>query len=122
MTISRRDILGLGSLLFAGCGSRPSRRDAGAIATLVPTPYIADDDGPPPAKVEPEQCSAATAANIEGPFYKAGSPHRAVLADDAERGERLVIAGTVLTIDCAPVAGAELDVWQADARGGFRPD
>jgi hypothetical protein len=50
MTISRREILGLGSLLVAACGSRAGRaaaRDAGT-ATRIPTPYIADDDGPPP--------------------------------------------------------------------------
>jgi protocatechuate 3,4-dioxygenase beta subunit len=122
MTFSRRELLGLGSLLLVGCGNRASRRDAGATAALVPTPYIADDDGPPPAKIDPQSCSGATAANIEGPFYKAGAPHRAVLVDDRDNGERLVIAGTVLTTDCAPVAGAELDVWHADARGGYDND
>jgi protocatechuate 3,4-dioxygenase beta subunit len=121
MTISRRELLGLGSLLIAGCGTRASRRDAGA-AALLPTPYIADHDGPPPAKLDPQSCGGATAANIEGPFYKAGAPHKAVLADDNERGERLVIAGTVLTTSCEPVAGAELDVWHADARGGYDND
>src|SRR5262245_56319296 len=121
MTISRRNFLGLGSLLLAGCGNRASRRDAGA-ATLVPTPYIADDDGPPPLKLDPQSCGAATASNIEGPFYKAGAPHRAVLVDDQDRGERLLIAGTVLTTDCEPVAGAELDVWHADANGGYDLD
>jgi protocatechuate 3,4-dioxygenase beta subunit len=120
MTFSRRDILGLGSLLIVGCGSRASRRDAGA-ATLVPTPYIADDDGPPPLPAA-QSCGATTAANIEGPFYKAGAPHRAVLVDDKARGERLVVAGTVLTPDCEPIAGAELDVWHADARGGYDLD
>jgi protocatechuate 3,4-dioxygenase beta subunit len=120
MTFSRRDMLGLGSLLIVGCGSRASRRDAGA-ATLVPTPYIADEDGPPPLPAV-QSCGAATAANIEGPFYKAGAPHRAVLVDDKVRGERLVIAGSVLTPDCEPIAGAELDVWHADARGGYDLD
>jgi protocatechuate 3,4-dioxygenase beta subunit len=120
MTFSRRDILGLGSLLVVGCGSRASRRDAGA-ATLVPTPYIADDDGPPPLPVA-QSCSGATAANIEGPFYKPGAPHRAVLVDGKDRGERLVIAGSVLTPDCEPVANAELDVWHADASGGYDLD
>ena len=68
---------------------------------------------------EAQSCSGATAANIEGPFYKAGAPNRAVLADAGERGERLVITGSVLTIDCEPIVGAELDVWHADAAGGY---
>ena len=116
MTLSRREVLGFSSLvLAAACGSRASRRDASV--TLSPTPYIADDDGPPPV-----QCDAATAANIEGPFYKPGAPHRAVLATDADRGERLVIAGSVLSVDCEPIANAELDIWHADAAGRYDLD
>ena len=125
MTSSRRDLLGLGSFLLVGCGTRASRRDAGA-TTLAPTPYIADDDDPPPApapaKLDPESCGGATASNIEGPFYKAGAPHRAMLVGDRDPGERLVIAGSVLTTACEPLAGAELDVWHADARGGYDND
>jgi protocatechuate 3,4-dioxygenase beta subunit len=129
MTLSRRNFLGLASLLLAGCGSRASRRaDAGA-ATLAPTPFIADDDGPPPlpatsggTMADAATCTGATAANIEGPFYKAGAPHRAVLVDRTQRGERLVIAGSVLTTDCEPIAGAELDIWHADARGAYDLD
>jgi protocatechuate 3,4-dioxygenase beta subunit len=113
MTISRREVLG--SLLLAACGSRAARRDASV--TLSPTPYIADDDGQPPV-----QCNGATAANIEGPFYKPGAPHRAVLADDRDRGERLVIAGTVLSTECEPIANAELDIWHADAAGRYDLD
>jgi protocatechuate 3,4-dioxygenase beta subunit len=116
MTISRREFLGFGSMLVAACGSRVAGpRDAGA-APLAPTPYIADDDEPPPV------CTGATAANIEGPFYKRGAPHRAVLVDQSDRGERLVIAGTVLTMKCEPVAGAVLDIWHADATGRYDLD
>ncbi len=35
------------------------------------------------------------------------------------RAPRLVITGRVLTADCAPVAGAVLDFWQADANGVY---
>ncbi len=133
MTLSRRNFLGLGSLLLGGCGSGTARgaapRDAGGGTTRTPTPYIADDDGPPPmpsdgggsASTAPS-CGVATAANIEGPFYKAGAPHRAVLVDAREPGERLVITGSVLTTSCEPITGAELDVWHADARGGYDND
>jgi protocatechuate 3,4-dioxygenase beta subunit len=122
MTISRREFLGLGSLLLAACGGRASRaapRDAGTGA-LAPTPYIADDDGPPP--LVRARCAGATAANIEGPFYKRGAPHRAVLVDRDVRGERLAITGTVLTTTCEPIANAELDIWHADAAGAYDLD
>jgi len=115
MTISRRDLLGLGSLLIAACGTRVVGRDANA-SPLAPTPYVPHDDDPPPS------CSGATAANIEGPFYKSGAPHKAVLAERDERGERLVVVGSVLTTDCRPVPNVVLDIWHADARGGYDLD
>ena len=141
-SLSRRQVLGgLGLLLLAGC-PRP-RRAAGAADArplLAPTPAVDDgDDDVPPAAV-----CAATADNIEGPFWKAGAPHRADLATDrdagvaaqersdaghwyggsgfAVAGERLVLTGVVRTTGCAPLAGAELDLWHADARGAYDND
>ena len=122
MQPSRRNFLtqglgfGLGSLLLA-CGSRSSwaaPRDA-----LEPTPHIDDDHGPLPTA--PAAC-AATADNIEGPFYKPGAPSRATLIGDADRGERLTLTGTVRSTACAPVANATLDIWHADSRGGYDND
>ncbi len=109
---TRRDFLrlGLGTAALAACGSRTS---------AAPTPAIPDADAPdtPFAAV----CSE-TADNIEGPFYKAGAPSRAVLATDRDAGERLVLGGTVRTTACEPLVGAVLDVWHADARGGYDND
>ena len=34
-------------------------------------------------------------------------------------GTRLLLSGRVLTLACAPVAGATLDFWQADAGGTY---
>jgi protocatechuate 3,4-dioxygenase beta subunit len=34
-------------------------------------------------------------------------------------GQRLVVAGTVLTTDCRPVKAALLDFWQADDAGEY---
>lgn len=62
---------------------------------------------------------AATASNAEGPFYKSGAPERSVLIEPGMSGARLVLAGYVFTTDCRPVAGAELDFWQADDRGEY---
>lgn len=98
---TRRDILkaGLGSLILTACRA---------------TPAIADDDAP--------SCDPPTASNIEGPFYKPGAPHRATLAGKADAGERLVITGTVRATSCAALANATLDIWHADARGGYDND
>jgi len=84
-------------MLLAACGSASA------------TPSSPDDDN----------CDPPTADNIEGPFYKRGAPHRAELASANEPGERLVLTGTVRSTSCALLAGAVLDIWHADARGGY---
>ncbi|HET7487869.1 MAG TPA: dioxygenase [Acidimicrobiales bacterium] len=64
-----------------------------------------------------------TESNVEGPFYVPDSqllerpyvlPQR-----EGEPGERLVFSGTVRTPDGSPLAGAEVDVWQASADGEY---
>lgn len=110
MRPTRRDFLSYG-LLFAACSRRASSAPRDALA---PTPAIPDDDAP--------SACAVTAANIEGPFYKPGAPSRAVLATPRDPGEPLVLAGAVRSTSCAPIAGALLDVWHADARGGYDND
>jgi catechol 1,2-dioxygenase len=61
---------------------------------------------------------AATASNVQGPFYLPDaplleSPYR--LAGDEEPGEPLLFTGRVSDADTgSPLAGAMLDVWQAD--------
>lgn len=107
MTLTRRGFL-LSTPLLLGCAR-----------SLSPTPSI--DDGED--DVLPAACAAvATADNIEGPFYKRGAPHRATLASPDDAGERLVLGGRVSSTTCAPIAGATLDIWHADARGGYDLD
>lgn len=61
-----------------------------------------------------------TSADIEGPYYRADAPFNAQLAGEKEPGERLIVAGTVYGPDCrAPLAGAIVDLWQADAAGNY---
>jgi protocatechuate 3,4-dioxygenase beta subunit len=111
---TRRDLLryGIGSFLIAACGGS---------GHAAPTPQVDDGDDAPPADAFGGSCGA-TADNIEGPFYKPGAPHRAVLAGPRDAGERLVLTGTVRDTRCAPLAHALLDVWHADARGGYDND
>jgi protocatechuate 3,4-dioxygenase beta subunit len=95
---------GTAALVWARCGGdRESRRDA----------------APPGPDGTPGACSA-TEANIEGPFYKQGAPSRMVLVGEDTPGARLALAGRVLGgPSCQPLAGATVDVWQADAEGAY---
>ena len=65
------------------------------------------------------QCSTPTPEDIEGPFYKAGAPARASLAEPGSKAEKLVLTGVVRSADCKPLAGATLDFWHADASGAY---
>ncbi len=95
-----------GSAAFAACNGRPTRIAADTATTTVP---ITD---------EPRVCEPS-AENIEGPFFKRGSPHRMDLTGGAALGEPLVVQGTVVDTRCLPIAGAWLEVWQADHTGQY---
>ncbi len=60
-----------------------------------------------------------TTAQTEGPYFKAGSPETAVLREPGMSGTALSFTGFVLTTACAPVVGAVVDMWQADAAGVY---
>ena len=62
---------------------------------------------------------AATPATVLGPFHIAGSPELGFGGDmsDGLDGVPLFVHGTVRDLAGAPVPGAALDVWQADAEG-----
>lgn len=70
----------------------------------------------------PDAC-AVTADNIEGPFYKTGAPMSpgavANLRSGVE-GDLLQVVGVVYGADClTPLAGAVVDVWQANSSGVY---
>ncbi len=73
--------------------------------TLAPTPECRDADD-------------VTPAQTEGPYFKANSPERTNIRADAS-GTKLLLAGTVVTTDCKPVARALVDFWQCDANGSY---
>src|SRR5262249_48919837 len=60
--------------------------------------------------------------NIEGPFFREGAPFRTVLYDKGEKGDVLVISGTVVARNGRPLADAVLEVWQATADGRYDND
>lgn len=63
-----------------------------------------------------------TPRTIEGPLYIAGAPlskGEARLDDGSEEGEILFMEGQVRDTEGRPVAGAIVDVWHANTKGGY---
>jgi hydroxyquinol 1,2-dioxygenase len=67
---------------------------------------------------KPEGCTEAT---VFGPFHVDNAPRYALGADVANgaRGEPCFVRGHVRGLDGKPIAGATLDVWQADEAGFY---
>ncbi len=67
---------------------------------------------------KPAGCTEAT---VFGPFYVEGAPHYEHGADVANgaAGEPCVVRGHVRDLEGRPVAGARIEVWQADAQGTY---
>ncbi len=63
--------------------------------------------------------AGATESTVLGPFHVPGAPKVANGANVAAgfAGEPTLFTGRVVTMDGKPIAGAQLDVWQADAEG-----
>jgi catechol 1,2-dioxygenase len=66
---------------------------------------------------------APTEDNILGPYHRRGAPYRAKITPPLEPGEPLVVHGHVWGQDTRkPLAGAVLEVWQANAAGRYDND
>jgi protocatechuate 3,4-dioxygenase beta subunit len=63
---------------------------------------------------------ATTEATIQGPEYKQGPPFReGQNFAEGLQGARLELSGRVLNMNCKPIEGAVLDIWQADSNGYY---
>ena len=102
-TPTRRAVLGAG--VFAA-GSLLTLDASIAEAPLALTPTCHDGD-------------AATLAQTEGPYFKSSSPERIELIEEGIAGQKIELAGFVMTRNCKPVAGALLEFWQADDQGRY---
>ena len=90
-----------------------SRADSDpTLPTRTPTPP-ADGAAVLPAPV----CNGLTPATAEGPHYLPNTPERSSLREAGMPGDPLLLTGYVLDANCAPIPGAWLDFWQADAGG-----
>lgn len=67
------------------------------------------------------QPEGATETTVLGPFHVVGAPQPAHGADISNglQGERLLVEGTVASVDGAPLPGAMVEVWQADDHGFY---
>ncbi|MBC7541323.1 MAG: carboxypeptidase regulatory-like domain-containing protein [Candidatus Sericytochromatia bacterium] len=63
-----------------------------------------------------------TVPNILGPYHRKGAPYRTKLNTANEPGKPLIIKGLVTDTNGKPVAGAVVDVWQADDGGHYDND
>ena len=60
---------------------------------------------------------------ILGPFYREDAPYRAKITPPLEAGTVLLVRGRVWAQDSRrPLAGATLDIWQANAAGRYDND
>ncbi len=75
--------------------------------------------------------SGASESTVLGPFHVADAPELPLGADICldQKGEPMTVRGRILGTDGAPIAGAKIDVWQANDEGfydvqqkGLQPD
>jgi hypothetical protein len=88
-----------------------------------PTNPVTPDPDPDPS-TPTESCIEATEDDPLGPYYTANPPKRTTLVEDGMLGTRLVVEGRVLGVGaagatCNALAGAEVDVWQANDAGDY---
>jgi hydroxyquinol 1,2-dioxygenase len=67
------------------------------------------------------KASEATESTVLGPFHQVESPRRELgdSIDLVATGEPCVVTGRVASLDGTPLAGALVDVWQADDHGFY---
>ena len=67
------------------------------------------------------KASAATESTVLGPFHMVESPKRELgdTIDLVATGQPCVVTGQVRSLDGTPLAGAQVDVWQADDHGFY---
>lgn len=73
----------------------------------------------PPAAAQTDR--SPTRSTPAGPEFAPGEPSSGRLWRDGDPGQRLHLRGRVLSTSGAPITGAEVQTWQADGSGTYRP-
>lgn len=60
-----------------------------------------------------------TPSQIEGPYFRLGSPRRDSLIEPGISGDALVLSGQVKTVQGKPVPNAIVHFWMSDAEGNY---
>ena len=60
-----------------------------------------------------------TPTQIEGPYYKIGSPHRSSLIEPGITGTPMLLTGRVMNEHGKPIPDAVVDFWQSDDVGNY---
>jgi len=76
------------------------------------TPGVRQNDPPKPGEL------TQTPWEIEGPYYRLGTPQRSNLLEPGDKPE-LVLTGRVLTPEGRPIAGAVVSFWHASRIGEY---
>ena len=95
-----------------------------ACSTTTPPPEKSEQSNPLGADVEilanlpPVDCtSGSTPAGSQGDDYLPNSPETTNLYPQGSSARKLILAGTVVNMDCFPIPHAHLDFWQANEAG-----
>jgi protocatechuate 3,4-dioxygenase beta subunit len=115
---------------LAACAPAPVQETVTPLSPTEPVSSPTDTAAAPtePATASPGIFSAlpapacngtGTPANAEGPYYTPNTPEKTSLLEEGMQGERLVLIGYVLDVNCNPIPNAWLDFWQADNNGDY---
>ena len=122
MSLDRRHFMSLGSVGLA----RASVLTLPAFAQPTEASGELGEQSPVFAEIAPPKLPEnfkATEDNILGPYHRKLAPFRAKVTPPLEPGDPLVVRGRVWGIDSRkPLAGAIVDVWQANAAGRYDND
>src|SRR5207247_132009 len=121
-----RNFLRRGSFGLAALGAGGLLLKARAIATppsgelAAYGDYLKDSGFPVIPPIAPLKTQSPTEDNIWGPYFREGAPYRAKITPPLSAGTVLLIQGRVWGIDTRKaLAGAVLDIWQADHEGHY---
>ena len=128
-TSSRRNFLRRGSLGLAAFGASNLLLKEDAVATppsgelAAYGDFLREAGFPVIPPIAPLKDLSPTQDNIWGPYFREGAPYRAKITPPMSAGTVLLIQGRVWGIDTQKaLAGAVLDIWQADHEGHYDND